>query len=794
MIHLDRFRAENALGFREIDVPLANQGLVFLLGENRDVSIGDAEEDLPSNGSGKTSFCELIRHHIHEKTSQGFSKNEIVSIGQAGDTLTEAFLTRPEGRYHTIQARRHSRYQSMLPSGTGVRVEQLNPKRNIWENRTRKVPRGGAKSEAQQQIAELFESTPSQYDSGIYLSQGSSHLLVTGTARDRCQYLSTAFGIDTFDQKIVKVQERLKERKEAFATIDAAEAAVKAARDSAERIQNLDAARSALMADTALAESERQIRELRGLAAAARAQQQGWERRQRATAGAPAQNRTKRPEAELRAALTQLDRSAALLELAQEATLRAEEIDQRLEELNTTLDPDVLEQKLRAARSRAAELQDQARRFRQAAGLRRQLAVLPKPGGEPVDRAADELAEELVRVGTEIRQLQNQRRQLGGIGAQCYACHRDMPPALLHTMQEDVGTQLAGLLEQQTELLRDQETAVAHQQHADTVRRLTQQLTDLAVHTDPTKTLQALQQQIETVEHRQEQAQEAAALRQERQMLRIPEVTLTLEQIQQQRTALLAELRGAAQQQNLVGLPTSPPARPPEFYESQLEYAQQARERLLVLAGSWRRDAVLLLDAQRHLEQQERELQRLAGLRRERFVLTALLKSLRKLRAVRLRGVVRAISEVLPRYTSVMFQEPGLVFRIDEADEYSLDLVALRRTGDQEVTIPANALSGGERRRLSVSLLFTMHDLLNPTKRLDLLILDEVDYGLDASGVRALMRLVEQCRRRYGTVLMTSHRNEIRKAHFDQVWRIIRENGESRIELPKPHASGAANE
>jgi ABC-type Mn2+/Zn2+ transport system ATPase subunit len=80
-------------------------------------------------------------------------------------------------------------------------------------------------------------------------------------------------------------------------------------------------------------------------------------------------------------------------------------------------------------------------------------------------------------------------------------------------------------------------------------------------------------------------------------------------------------------------------------------------------------------------------------------------------------------------------------------------------------------------------LLFTLHALLDPTKRPDLLVLDEVDKGLDEKGVASLMALVNEVRMQYGTVIMTSHRTEISGADFDRVWRVTKVNEESSLSL-----------
>ncbi len=146
----------------------------------------------------------------------------------------------------------------------------------------------------------------------------------------------------------------------------------------------------------------------------------------------------------------------------------------------------------------------------------------------------------------------------------------------------------------------------------------------------------------------------------------------------------------------------------------------------------------------------------------------------------RLNEVIRAIRDVLPRYAATMFShEPQTRFVVRD-DQESLEFLA-ERPGDPPTLVPVKSFSGGEKQRLSVALVFTLHSLLDANKRPDLLVLDEVDKGLDARGVESLMTLIDEVRGDYGTVVMTSHRPEISGANFDAVWTVTKENEVSQL-------------
>ena len=95
----------------------------------------------------------------------------------------------------------------------------------------------------------------------------------------------------------------------------------------------------------------------------------------------------------------------------------------------------------------------------------------------------------------------------------------------------------------------------------------------------------------------------------------------------------------------------------------------------------------------------------------------------------------------------------------------------------ERVTIPVRGLSKGEQAGLRVSLLWTLKDIMQPEKSVDLLILDETDDGLDGVGLAGFCTLLEKIRNQYGTVIFISHRPELTGVRFDKIWTAEKRNG-----------------
>jgi ABC-type Mn2+/Zn2+ transport system ATPase subunit len=154
------------------------------------------------------------------------------------------------------------------------------------------------------------------------------------------------------------------------------------------------------------------------------------------------------------------------------------------------------------------------------------------------------------------------------------------------------------------------------------------------------------------------------------------------------------------------------------------------------------------------------------------------------LKISQLKKICNAICRTLPKYTSVMFQEPRIEFFVDNDPEIAEIEFYVRRflSGGSTEEYPVGKLSGGERKRLAVAFVFALADLVAPRKKSNLIILDEVGDGLDPVGEYAFAsQLMPQLRQE--TVIITSHRPGIEAAQFDGHWTVRKKDNKSTLRI-----------
>ena len=97
-----------------------------------------------------------------------------------------------------------------------------------------------------------------------------------------------------------------------------------------------------------------------------------------------------------------------------------------------------------------------------------------------------------------------------------------------------------------------------------------------------------------------------------------------------------------------------------------------------------------------------------------------------------------------------------------KGDDTKLGLIVRKiyRNDDKKsiVEYDVKGLSGGERTRFSIALIFTLDDLISPLKRTNLIVLDEIDKSVDEVGKNIMVdRLIPMLSKRGGSVFIISH-------------------------------------
>jgi len=184
-----RLRATNTLTYRELDVPLDNQGLVLITAKNKDTN--------GSNGSGKSNIWEMLCHLIFGTTGKGLNKKGIINQFVGKDMLVELDLEVNGTPYTFVEARKHKKH------GTGFQVlengNDITPKRSAGKN------------EPQLLMQEIIGFSLPEYLGMVYLCQKFNHVLVKGTRSEKQAYLSALFDLDKYEVLHKEAKERSKQ-------------------------------------------------------------------------------------------------------------------------------------------------------------------------------------------------------------------------------------------------------------------------------------------------------------------------------------------------------------------------------------------------------------------------------------------------------------------------------------------------------------------------------------------------------------------------------------------------------
>lgn len=135
-----------------------------------------------------------------------------------------------------------------------------------------------------------------------------------------------------------------------------------------------------------------------------------------------------------------------------------------------------------------------------------------------------------------------------------------------------------------------------------------------------------------------------------------------------------------------------------------------------------------------------------------------------------------AIETTVPRYANMLWPDGSVKLNLRD-DGNSVKVELQRASGD---VIESSLLSGGERHKTGLALLFGLRDLRESYlgTSSNVLIVDEPFGNLDPQGTQALLKILRSLRDRFGSVFVVSHRPEVfGNAVWDQTWWAVRENG-----------------
>lgn len=156
------------------------------------------------------------------------------------------------------------------------------------------------------------------------------------------------------------------------------------------------------------------------------------------------------------------------------------------------------------------------------------------------------------------------------------------------------------------------------------------------------------------------------------------------------------------------------------------------------------------------------------------------------LRIDQLNSIMEMVMKRLPYYTGILFEEKAMLFT-HSCDAASIDITVERGPEKERYSYDISAFSGGEMRRMSLAFMLALADCVSVQKRANILVLDEVDAHLDAYGKRVFIEeLLPGLRTQYESIFVISHEKDIQQAAvYDQVWYVEMQDHTSSVRRVK---------
>lgn len=801
MAVIEQLRFYNAFTYRECVIPMSNQGFVYMGGKN---------------GSGKSTPWEVLQHTIFGTTSRGLRKNGIVCTIPREDNdeergfLSEVILSNEAGAYKGRWLVRQSRDHGKYKTATQV----LKEVDGAWSKKWHDGACPKKLEDAQRLAAAILGLRQNEFEGCMYLNQSSTHTLIEGKPTEKAMYLSYLFGFDRYDDVLKVLKDRLSDVNKKLLDDVYMEGKLKEMEEELADLRPLDVLDSEVS----------MLREAKVIAA--RNMEECQTKRDSARDTLSEVDQREQLQADLNE-LGDVDTSGLegiKKDLQALKDGRDEARDQvKTEELRTSLQAKVdelvdgidesaykhVDRDVEAKHKRRAELTTQISSLKDREAIEVELAALPSDLDlegleEQVTFVENSLAVIKEKYSEGMREHKELEAQLSEFkGGVCSKCKRPMDLGEVKKRRTELAAELRGL---HTSMEAPKNNLVKYKQDLTTAKKVAELNTKLATfEVGDLGGLKAERAKLKTELTRltdvQDKLIEANGLR--AQFANLPQYDLAkLNQTIENAESRIPDLQSRSDKMSKAIFLE---ARIAKLTPASRDYAEEQMQ-LVELAYnevSTERDEVnqsfvvseISLNNRTRIEKDVADLRvKIATLEDTRLrqrVLQYAVVAVPKLKKRKLHKIVCAIRDVLPRYAGVMFShEPNTSFVVmddDGGSGESIDLLARRMVKVYDrmepVLIPVKGFSGGEKQRLSVALLFTLHSLLDPSKKPDILILDEVDKGLDDLGVASLMSLVSEVKSQYGTVIMTSHRAQISGAKFDRIWRVEKINEESRLKL-----------
>jgi DNA repair exonuclease SbcCD ATPase subunit len=781
-----RLHAENALTYRELDVPLDNQGLVLITGENRDTP--------GSNGSGKSSIWEILCHLLFGTTGKGLSKKGLVNQFVGKNMLVELHLEIDGTPYLFREVRKHDDH------GTGF---------TIFENGLDITPkRSSGKNEPQLLMQELMRFNLQEYLGLVYLCQHFHHVLVQGTRGEKQAYLSSLFGLDKYDVLCKETKTRAKEVDQQMAGFQSYERDLERCSEALAELPEAALLQAFLETSaTELEECKKRRQTLTDEITKLRAANQQAQRKTEALEGLDAlgfpvmseeEFEIQRKEAETK--LSKTRQTVQSLERMIQELRHRQAIEEQIPEEPEHPQEDLQQE---AARLRASipdrklllsKVQERDKLSRTIdAYLQPLQATAYSDDLEAVRTQLISASKEAENAEYTLRAAKDALTSLEAItGSTCPTCHRPISEEekqtlingldlankeAAHATAIDQRAELVGVvgLLEDVHRLRDQ-VAGLPDDDANEARILLEQeevsLQDTEAQLTVWNTIETLTAQLQNLPQGNIEVNEAA-------------LSDFVTQRDEQKAALDRYNRAAVLIRDANLGPDTEVTGDTELGAKQEELKKVAATIDHLIEE--RTSTTARLAERTELEHQkvlaEEKLKEGEALRPRQIYLPHLAEAFgpKGLKTSRLETIMGQLVKVLPHFLGPLFAGSG--YQVSVARDVELELTT--KHGGTAITIPGKGTSGGERKALDMAMLFALRTLRTSSKSANILIVDEPYGDLDAGKRGVLTELFQQLKTTevVGSVFVITHEAEVLQHSFDKVWTVVRESNESTLKV-----------
>lgn len=757
----ENFSIQNGGCIVEASMPLKDQGLVFIKGENLDE--GD------SNGSGKTTLLELLYTCVYGKTTKSdrrTKKSDLLNVQNPKDFLLNLQLTSQSEKYTIKNFRAHSKL------GTGMQI--LKGLTDITPDDPR---------EAQKAAQALVGLTSNEYLGSVYLSQRYTHMMIDGTPAQKKEYLSRYFGLDTLDTLIKETTKRvngipLPDESHLKSMLEGIErdlldiGDVSSLQDDMDSLLEKQKSLQAKMVDLKVTQSKQEE------AKSSEDARKVWKKTLRKLGLELDLENLKVQVHEHRKNLASTEKSLAQ---ARKRVSLQSNLDSLIASGQSSLDisPEEVETELEKLSSSVSKLERRLPKCELREKLELQLKDLPETeeDEEALSAKHQKWRKKLKDTQAILSATQSELNKLSGVGDVCYTCQRSISS---EEKEEMVSERTKSLVKLKKALSKAQEASDYYSDSLESLQARAELLLKLeglpsGDVTELNNTISSLRQRVTVLHRASAHVAKLQSLRD--QIADLPDMCDHLEDMEAKVTALTSDLDTVDSAHRWL------------LQHGTAEYDAQAAQRTQGMLANT--EAKVDECSSRLVEIQEK-LARYKGLKRQKSdlnktlnktsaekqrhrVLKYLTVTLGELKKDGLRESTTLLSNVLPLYLNQLFPEGDIQLAVtDDADGFDL---MFNKGG---YSIPLTMISGGQAKRVGLAIIFSFAKMGRNTT--NLLICDEPFRDLDQRGREACFELLKDFD--MGTILVTSHDVDMQASRkYDQVWTVRMKNHQSRLYL-----------